>query len=37
MSNVGQSTHEQEYPWGKLKLVNSRNECYHLQFEYNES
>ena len=34
---VGQTTHEQEFVWGKLKLINSRNECYHLQFEFLEN
>ena len=31
---VGQSAHEQMYPWGHLKLLNSRQECYHLQVDY---
>jgi hypothetical protein len=34
---VGQTSHEQTYIWGHLKLVNSRNECYFLQFEFLDS
>ena len=33
-SAVRQHGHERDYAWGKLRLVNSRSECYHLQFEY---
>ena len=33
-ASVGQAKHEQAYSWGHLKLMNSRNECYHLQFEF---
>jgi hypothetical protein len=31
---VAQTVHEQMYPWGYLRLLNSRNECYHLQLDY---
>jgi hypothetical protein len=31
---MAQTVHEQMYPWGYLKLLNSRNECYHLQLDY---
>lgn len=30
----GRDDHEQQYQWGHLNLVNSRQECFHIQIDY---
>lgn len=33
---TGRTEHHQTYPWGELRLINSRNECYLFQINYAE-